>query len=140
MGVDGIILMYDLTDDMTKNNVMTRWIPDIKRLLLSSNLHDIPLAVVGNKSDKIDMNMVDVIDRQNILIANQGPPKLDFSLIYKLYDAHRFGPVKRFHISVKADIKLMEPLQWIVHCVLSGYLPPTIKRTAKIPQIIMCNK
>ncbi len=56
MGVDGIILMYDLGEKITKQNVLSKWIPDVKRVLTSSgNKVSVPIAVIGNKNDVLDL-------------------------------------------------------------------------------------
>tara|TARA_A100001015_G_scaffold321222_1_gene450862 strand:+ start:3028 stop:3678 length:651 start_codon:yes stop_codon:yes gene_type:complete len=45
-GADGVLLLYDVTEPKTKDNVM-KWLEQIKRVSPG-----IPVAVIGNKADK----------------------------------------------------------------------------------------
>jgi GTP-binding nuclear protein Ran len=46
-GVDGVILMYDLTQRDTKQNVVNKWLPEIKRILKTSKTKQyVPVIVI----------------------------------------------------------------------------------------------
>ena len=52
-GASGIILVYDITD-RSSFETLNRWISDIKNLCLE----DIPVIIVGNKCDCVDLRQV----------------------------------------------------------------------------------
>jgi GTP-binding nuclear protein Ran len=142
-GADAIILMYDLTDKITRHNVFTKWIPEVKRLLTASRCTQyIPIAVVGNKNDKIDMNdeTIHNNDSKNNDSKNNDPKGIRTATLQGAYDIHRFGPIEHFYISVKADENLLDPINWSLKHVLSYYMPVTVKRSTKKPAVFLCNK
>lgn len=53
----GIILVYDMTNERTLKNI-PGWLEEYK---LNGNKYPIPVAVVGNKSDLVDSNIVENI-------------------------------------------------------------------------------
>lgn len=127
MGVDGIILMYDLTQKETKQNVLRKWIPDVKRILGKSKTKNyVPIMVVGNKNDKSDSVVVQPYDtlgiRTSVLAGN--------------YDSFRYGAINHCLISVKADENLMEPINWLLRNIL-GYMLPVNASKVNTPQNII---
>ena len=132
MGVDGIIIMYDLNNKTTRQNVLTKWLPDIKRILIASDTNaSIPVAVIGNKSDKIDAKVLksdrlDVTTYRNIL----GIRKVTLNSNY-----NEHGDIEHFYASVKADDGLMDPINWLLKQILLYYLPVNVKKTVKNPII-----
>jgi small GTP-binding protein len=134
-GADAIIMMYDLSEKITKQNVLTKWIPEVRRFLTASGCTQyIPIAVVGNKNDKIDMSQVksDMVCVNHIGIRT--------SSLVGIYDPRQFGPIEHFYISVKADENLMDPVNWVLRHVLAYYMPVVVKRSAKKPSVYLCNK
>lgn len=156
MGADGVILMYDLTDNNTKRNVINKWIPEIKRIITSTSsssnaastiiLNKVPIAVVGNKNDRIDVEVLrcndpkrheldDIINDQ-ILTNTIGIRK---SVLQSIYDSHVFGQIEHFYVSVKGDENLINPINWLLCNILSYYIPVDAKKTDSQPKTMWCN-
>lgn len=126
MGADGIILMYDLCVGETKQSVLTKWIPDVKNILKNTGeKFRIPIAVIGNKNDKIE----DSFDRPGIRSAT----------LFGAYESHKYGPINHFYVSVKADENIMDPLNWLLTNILAYITPVDAKRVKGPPKIMMCN-
>lgn len=152
MGADGIILMYDLDKDAmaTKRNVLTKWLPEIKRVLNDSAVRSrIPIAIVGNKNDVINIaalrcndphrpELIDITDEE--MITNTvGIRTSTLKGIYNSNDNYKYGAIEHFYISVKADDNLIKPINWLLECILEYYLSVDVKRTNKLPKIYFCN-
>ena len=126
MGADGIILMYDLSIGQTKQSVLTQWIPNVKKVLKETGEKSrIPIAVVGNKSDKTENNT----DR----------PGIRTSTLLGAYESFRFGQIEHFYVSVKADENMMDPINWLLKNILSYIAPVNAKRAKRPANIMMCN-
>jgi small GTP-binding protein len=128
MGVDGVILMYDITDKNTKQNILTKWIPELKRILhnTQSTVH-VPIMVVGNKYDKIDALVSAANEYVGIRVA----------ALISAYTTMS-GEVNHCFISVKADENLMVPINWLLTNILQ-YSNVNAKKTIKTPYISYCN-
>lgn len=136
MGVDGVILMYDLEIKQTRQNVLTKWLPDIKRILNASDAKTyVPIAVVGNKSDKIETN---VIEKERLYIDN-----INYRTIVGIRDSvlrgYYDGKIEHFYASVKAEDGLMDPINWLLKDILWYYLPVDAKKTSRKPIIARPN-
>jgi GTP-binding nuclear protein Ran len=124
-GADAIIVMYDLSEKTTKHNVMTKWIPEIRKILTSTQYSKyVPIAVIGNKNEK------DEIDLSGFRTAT----------LVGAYDPCKFGPIDHFNISVKADDNLMKPINWILKHILAYIMTVEVRRSEKKPVIYLCNK
>lgn len=141
-GADAIIMMYDLSDKDTRQNILTKWIPEVRKLLTAAQCTQyIPIAVVGNKNDKIDMSRVQTGGgggRSGAVLSD--PIGIRTATLVGAYDPHQFGPIEHFYISVKADENLLNPINWVMRHVLSYYMPVDVKRSTKKPAIYLCNK
>jgi GTP-binding nuclear protein Ran len=133
LGADGVIIMYDITDQKTKDNVIKNWLPEVKRITNASNHHKsyIPIAVIANKSDKLDTSSSEYVG-------------LNISLLRKIYFANdntnaNSNLIEIFTISVKADENLMSPINWLLDHILSYCLPVNVKRTEKMAIMYLCN-
>jgi small GTP-binding protein len=138
MGVDGIIVMYDITDKTTRNNVLVKWLPDVKKLLnaTKSNAH-VPVMVVGNKSDKCT-----TVDWSSFTdgTETEAGPGIRVATLTGAYERRKYGPVNHCLVSVKANENLMEPINWILQHVQEYYFEVKIKRTNKQTYVSYCNK
>jgi len=131
MGADGIILMYDLTEKITKQNVLAKWIPEVKKILKNSGTKSfIPIAVVGNKNDRIEE-----YDLKNAYDL----PGIRLTTLTGAYSSSSCGQIEHFIISVKSDTNLMSPINWLLKTVLAYIMPVNAKRTGKLPKIVLCN-
>lgn len=131
MGADGIILMYDLTEKLTKQNVLTKWIPEIKRILKTSGSKSfVPIAVVGNKNDRL--SEYNSNDPSNV-------PGIRLATLTGIYSSIIFGRIEHFYISVKADKNLLDPINWLLQTILAYFMPVNAKRTGKLPKFALCN-
>jgi len=144
LGADGIILMYDLTENATKRNVLTKWIPDIKRILNdTSALSRIPIAVVGNKNDRIDVSALKCNDPSRYELEDLHDEEMLTNTIgirmSTLKNIYKCGQIEHFYVSVKADENLIKPVNWLLEQILNCYLPVDIKRNNKIPKTYWCN-
>jgi GTP-binding nuclear protein Ran len=129
MGVDGIILMYDVTQKETKKNVLSKWIPEVKRILSASKTKQyVPIMVVGNKNDKADSTTVG--SRECLSIRK--------STLTGNYDSFNYGSINHCLMSVKADENLMKPINWLLKTVLSYILPVNVKKSNNHPNVIYC--
>lgn len=129
MGVDGIILMYDLTQPDTKKNVMSRWIPEVKRILTSSKTKQyVPIMVVGNKNDKVD----------NVVSGSCNTLGIRTSVLEGGYNTSSFGRIKHCTISVKGDENLMEPINWLLQNTLNYILPVNAKKSDNDSNLLYC--
>lgn len=130
MGADGIILMYDVTDKASKKNVIVRWLPEIKNILTKTKMSDIPVAVVGNKCDKISVHGKSDCEY----------PMLGFrtAALASNYE-NKFGSIEHHLMSVKANDNLMEPIIWLLRNILKKNTRD-IKKSEKKPLVIHCNK
>ena len=143
-GADAIILMYDLSESITKQNVLTKWIPEVKRLLIASKCTQyIPIAVIGNKNDKL-LNRIakdPIGTKANRLYDNDiyHIPGIRKSTLTGAYES-KYGHIEHFYISVKADENLLKPINWLLNNVLSYYMPVDIVKTSKQSVVFMCNK
>ncbi|VBB18222.1 GTP-binding nuclear protein Ran-1 [Yasminevirus sp. GU-2018] len=147
MGADGVVLMYDLTDSNTKRNVITKWLPEIKRILtVSGTKTTVPVAVVGNKNDRIDVDALratdlyrredDQISESQMLTNTVG---IRTATLQSAYEARTYGPVEHFYTSVRADDGLIAPINWLVKNILRYYFAVNVVRTTQPPKISMCN-
>lgn len=119
MGANGVILMYDISQKETKTNVLSKWIPEIKRILISTKTKNyVPIMVVGNKNDTKDSLEDPSIENIGIRKASLGGG----------YDSS-FGNISHCFVSVKADENLMEPLNWLLKNILGYFLPINIKKS-----------
>lgn len=84
-GADGVLLLYDVTERQTKENV-TKWLTDIKRVSPG-----IPVAVLGNKSDKFK----DLQQSESVKLRE-----------CNLQSTYGHKQVKNFLISIKEDTHL----------------------------------
>jgi small GTP-binding protein len=146
-GADAIILMYDLSEPITKQNVLTKWIPEVKRLLTASRCTQyIPIAVIGNKNDKlINRNPIskDQIGGKTFRSHDSDDiysiPGIRKSTLLGAYES-KFGHIEHFYISVKADENLIKPINWLLRNVLSYYMPVEVVKTSKQSAVFLCNK
>jgi small GTP-binding protein len=147
MGADGVILMYDLTDIVTKKNVFNKWIPEIKRIVTDSKISPyIPIAVVGNKNDRIDINSLrctdpkrrelDDLTHDQMLTNTIG---IRLSALKNVYDPHNYGYIEHFYVSVKGDENLLAPINWLLRNILSYYIPVDVTRPNKQIKTVWCN-
>lgn len=147
MGSDGVILMYDLTDITTKKNVINKWIPEIKRIMTDSKTRSyIPIAVVGNKNDRIDIDSIrcndstkkelNTITHDQMLTNTVG---IRTSVLKNIYDQHNYGQIEHFYVSVKGDENLIAPINWLLRNILSYYIPVNAKRSNKQTKTVWCN-
>lgn len=156
MGTDGIILMYDLTDNETKKNVINKWIPEIKRIMKESKSNtNIPIAVVGNKNDRIDMNCVvsnrddrhdvrrddmrNVRDLKTINLELTNTLGIRTAVLKNVYNPYNYGDIEHFYVSVKADENLITPINWLLDRILSYYIPVNVTRSNKEIKMVWCN-
>lgn len=149
MGADGIILMYDLTETATKRNVLTKWLPEIKRILCDSSVKShIPVAIVGNKNDRIDISslrcndpgrpeLYDLTDEQ-ILTNTIGIRLSTLKGVYK-DNFNKCGQIEHFYVSVKTDENLIKPINWLLGNILEYYIPVDVKRSNKLTKTYWCN-
>ena len=81
--------------------------PEIKKNLEICGLSNIPIAVIGNKYDLIDIPKceVEVSECNNIRTAT----------LIGTYDE---GPIRNFNISVKSGYQFNDPLTWIAQTYL----------------------
>lgn len=86
-GSDAAIIMYDVSSRETIKNI-NKWLKDIKNIC-----DDIPIAVIGNKIDKIDN------------ISNLEHVKIRDSRLRSLYSG---SYIKNFLVSVKENTKYQE--------------------------------
>lgn len=120
MGADGIILMYDITNKDTKRNVLSKWIPDITRVLKKTNEKKyIPIMVVGNKNDRSSKVKLEPYEMLGIRK----------SALVGAYASKHYGEIDHCIVSVKADENLMEPVSWLLKTSLSYYFPITVTRS-----------
>ena len=150
MGADGIILMYDLTDINTKKNVINKWIPEIKRIMSDSKASSyIPIAVVGNKNDRIETTDSFTINRNNnnnrINIKNidndlTNTIGIRNVILKNVYSQNNYGNIEHFYMSVKADENLINPINWLLTDILSCYIPVNVKKSDKQIKLLLCNK
>lgn len=107
IGCDGVILMYDCTQEETKTNVLKKWIPEIKKILLSTKTKKyVPIIIVGNKIDKNANNNINFYFDKNTLKNNYGPS---------------YGTISHCLISVKSNDNLLEPLNWLLKIIIGPY-------------------
>lgn len=135
MGADGVVIMYDLTEDTTRDSVLKKWLPDLKKVLEATARHNqsyIPVAVIGNKSDSVKLDNYDD-DKKH------AKDKKFITALGSFYDCLFFGPIEHFCVSVKADEGLIEPINYLLKHILSYYTPVNVKRTSKPSNVIMCN-
>ena len=86
-GADGVLLLYDVSEKNTAINI-SEWLSQIKQVA-----PDIPVAVVGNKSDKLD-------DLSNCNLVKLRECNLQRDLGHSL--------VKNFLVSIKNDTHIIE--------------------------------
>lgn len=127
MGADGIILMYDVMDKSSKQNVISRWLPEIRDIIGRARMSDVPVAVVGNKYDKP-------------CGKNPCPEVLGFrrAVLMSNYDS-KYGSIDQQLISVRADHNLMAPIVWLLRNILKVN-SNCIGKSDKKPFIMHCNK
>ncbi len=131
MGADGIILMYDVMDRSSKQNVCSRWIPEIKEIMMRTKMYDVPVAVVGNKCDRI-------IGKGKIDIPTFNELGFRHAVLVSNYDS-KYGSIQQHLISVKGDDKLLAPIIWLLQDILKKNTCD-IKKSGKEPFIMYCNK
>lgn len=90
-GADGVLLLYDVTERKTKDNIK-KWIEQIKKV--SPN---IPVAVCGNKSDKFSS-----------LQQSEGVKIRDCTL----QSSYGYQKIKNFLISIKEDTHIQFSEGW----------------------------
>lgn len=130
-GADAVILMYDLSDIRTKQSVLSTWLPNIMRSITASGYKQrVPVAVIGNKNDKIDSSE----HRPDF-----NPVGLRTATLVGAYDMFQFGAIEHFYVSVKAEEGLMNPVNWLLRSVLNYYIPVDAQRSDKTPITYMCN-
>lgn len=125
LGVDGVIVLYDVSEKSTRSNVLTKWIPEIRKILSLSDETSVPIMVVGNKNDKI-ANLDNVYENIGLRVST-------------LSGNYR-GPINHCFTSVKADENLMEPINWLLKTILSTYCVVNVERSKKKPVMVYCNK
>lgn len=136
MGADGIILMYDVMDKSSKQNVITTWLPEIKAIMGRTKMKDVPIAVVGNKCDKLDK-----MGKKQCGTMMQ-PEILGFrhAVLFSNYDS-KYGSIEQHLISVRSNYNLMAPIVWLLQDILKKWSldPKDVKKTDKKPFISYCN-
>ena len=85
-GTDGVLLLYDISQQETKNNV-EKWLK-----LISNICPNIPVAVLGNKSDKLK----DLQQSKSSIFRS--------SVLQQYYGSSN---IKNFLISIKEDIHIV---------------------------------
>ena len=65
-GSDAVIMVYDVTEPKTFNEVVNYWIPEIM-----DHVEGITYAVLGNKTDLEDSKIVSRIEAENLKVGNQ---------------------------------------------------------------------
>jgi len=127
MGADGIILMYDITQSETKRNVLSKWIPEVKRILERSKTKQcVPIMVVGNKNDKassLKLGYHETLGIRKTTLIGQ-------------YDSFKYGAINHCLMSVKANENLMEPINWLLRTILSYILPINAKKCSNSPNVL----
>jgi small GTP-binding protein len=111
MGCDGIILMYDITIRQSKQNVIDKWLPKIRRIITESGQSTtVPIVVVGNKSDETHKARTEF-----------GVEQFEFrdAALRTAYPI-KFGKITKHLMSVKADERLMEPINYLIK-EIEGY-------------------
>ena len=88
-GSDGVIIMYDLTNTTSKQNVK-KWINDISKCC-----EDIPIAICGNKMDQ--------------------PQEVHFRKAD--LNKHTTNIYEIFEMSVKQGKNILHPLEWIINTI-----------------------
>lgn len=150
MGADGIILMYDLTEITTKQNILTKWIPDIKRVLNDASVKThIPVAIVGNKNDRIDITSLKCNDHErpelndltdeHMLTNTLGIRSSTLKSAYNSQGTYKGNTIEHFYISVKADENLLTPINWLLENILEYYIPVDAKRSNNSIKTFFCN-
>jgi small GTP-binding protein len=147
MGADGVILMYDLTAQDSIKNVLSKWLPEIKRIISKSQSGTIPVAVVGNKNDRIDVDAIRCNDPKgrdlNFVSDSQmltNTIGIRTATLRGTYEANNYGPIEHFYISVKADENLINPINWLLTKILNYYIPVDAHKTDRKPVVDMRNK
>lgn len=84
-GADGVLLLYDLTEQQTKDNI-EKWLEQVKKIT-----PNIPVAVLGNKADKFK----DLQQTQSVKIRE-----------CNLQKWYGYPKVKNFLVSIKTDSHL----------------------------------
>ena len=114
MGADGVILMYDITNIASKNNVIKRWLPNIRKIFSENGFYNVPIIVVGNKLD----------------IRKKCEPGKSYVFRQCNLDAgyKNFGSIEQCLISVKSGENLMNPLEHLLKKIFSSWWDINIVR------------
>ena len=110
LGADGVIVMYDIENAETRNNVKT-WLDNITRIYQASKLSNPPVVVCGNKED----------------IRHKCGPRETY--VYR-HAALRYmynGPIDYVLMSVKAGTHLWDPVNILMKNILNLWRTPQLK-------------
>jgi small GTP-binding protein len=125
-GVDGIIIMYDASENKSKQSILNSWMPEVKRIMKESNMTNIPIAIVGNKND--------IVRKENMLCHEHVGIRTS-----TLIGSYKDGPIQHFDICVKENECLLDPINWLFEKILSSK-SINVKHSAKDSVVYMCNK
>ena len=108
-GADGVIIMYDIENPHTRQNVKT-WLDNIHKLYKASNVPNPPVVVCGNKED---------------LLHKCGPRE---SYVYRhaTLKCMYIGPIEYVLMSVKAGTHLWDPINILMKYILNLWKTPQI--------------
>jgi small GTP-binding protein len=147
MGADGIIMMYDLNNKSSRQNILTKWLPDLKKHIDSScTKSNISVAVVGNKSDRIDEELIkkeklylDSTTCREVVGLRKSVLKTNYSSTgtgsYPV-KSKEYGQIEHFYSSVKQDEGLMDPINWLLKDILCYYISVDARKTSSKPVIV----
>lgn len=145
MGADGVIMMYDLNNKSSRQNILTKWLPDLKKHIDASyTKSNIPVAVVGNKSDRIDEELIkkerlyiDSTQYMEVVGIRKSVLKSNYSMSgsYSVR-SKEYGQIEHFYSSVKQDEGLMNPINWLLKDILCYYISVDVRKTRDKPVII----
>ena len=112
LGADGVIIMYDVSEPQTKENIY-KWINNVKILNNKFSSKNIPIVICGNKIDVKKLG-----PRESYIFRD--------SALSSLYD----GFITSCYISVKANKDIWNPLNILVKQIYNYWKMPQIKTVA----------
>lgn len=123
LGIDGAIVMYDLTDDNSKINVQ-KWLNDIKGLTIKTlNEKSIPVLVCGNKSDLVVSSPNRGVKRSRMGEKIEDPMVYNQATLQCMYPN---GFIDFRKISVKEGEKVREAFDLMIKKVFGCWIKPQV--------------
>lgn len=102
-GADGILLMYDVTEKKTIENI-TKWLDQIKRVC-----PDVPVAVVGNKADLFnDLQQTETVKLRECNLQRDVGHKLIKNFLISIKEDTHIESVTSGFFSTKTSYKEVE--------------------------------